>query len=188
MFLQTIKNVFFTILVLIYFIFEEIIWNKLALPFINYIKQFNLYKMSLNFISEQDKYIILILFCSMFGFAEYLGILAFVFLGQAHVLMFCLFYVLKTLFAVYSLAILNNSKEKLFSFKWFKFTYDLLMKIIDYIKNSKYYISIKESLKIFKLKLKYFLINYKENIKNLIIKLKTVYCLIKNFAKKIINK
>jgi len=180
MFFKVIKKVFFTTLVLIYFIFEEIVWNQLALPFINYIKQFNIYKMSLNFICEQNKYIILFLFCTMFGFSEYLGFFAFLFLAKTYVLMFCLFYGLKTIFAIYSLAILNNSKEKLFSFVWFKFTYELVMKIIDYIKNSEYYIYIQENLKILKIKLKVYVIEYKT-------KLSEFYTIIKTYFKNIIK-
>ena len=73
---QKIVNIFLTILVFIYIIFEELIWDKFAKPIISYISNFPLFKNLTPKILALNSYIILIIFIIPFFLVELLGIYA----------------------------------------------------------------------------------------------------------------
>jgi hypothetical protein len=79
------------------------------------------------------------MFLSFFTVAEVLGFVSLALLASAQVLMGVIFYVLKTLLALYSFMLLELHKEKLFSFLWFQFVYNKIISFVHFVKASSIY-------------------------------------------------
>jgi hypothetical protein len=119
----------------------------------------------------------------MFIKVELLGIFAAVMLTQGKVYTALMLYVGKIPIGAFTFWLFRVSKDKLMTFGWFKIAYDYVMGIIDKIKESDIYKSIKEKMaelkdKIKKLKVKYF--GEKSQLKE---KISRIYSIIKRLFK-----
>ena len=141
---KKILNIFLIVLVFIYIIFEELVWEKLAKPILNFISNLSLLKDFTPKILALNSYFILIFFISIFVIVELIGVYAGILFISGHIFSAVLIYILKIPVAAFIFWFFNITKEKLLEFKWFNFIYNKLILMIEKIKNSSSYILIKE--------------------------------------------
>jgi hypothetical protein len=170
-------NFFLTLLVLVYILFEELVWEKLAKPIINLFLKLELFKNLVPKIQSLNTYVILIFFVFSFIFVELLGIYAGVIFVLGHIYLGVFLYLLKILIAAFIFWFFALTKEKLLQFKWFAFIYEKLELLIGKIKSSSIYIKIKEKIAILKQEIKNRFFISKSRIKE---KISKIYKLLKN--------
>ncbi|MBY0540753.1 MAG: hypothetical protein WCR78_10165 [Arcobacteraceae bacterium] len=152
---KKILNIFLIVLVFIYIIFEELIWEKFAKPIINLISSLHLFTKFIPKILALNSYIVLIFFVSIFVIVEIIGIYAGVLFISGHIITATFIYILKIPVAAFIFWFFNIAKPKLLEFRWFEFIYNHLISIIFRIKHSSIYIMIKENFFSVRSRLKY---------------------------------
>jgi hypothetical protein len=143
---KKILNIFLIVLVFIYIIFEELVWEKLAKPILNFISNLSLLKDFTPKILALNSYFILIFFISIFVIVELIGVYAGILFISGHIFSAVFIYILKIPVAAFIFWFFNITKERLLEFKWFNFIYNKLIIMIEKIKNSSSYILIKENI------------------------------------------
>ena len=165
---QKIVNIFLTILVFIYIIFEELIWDRLAKPIFSYISNLELFRDLEPKILTLNSYLILFIFLIPFIIVELLGIYAGILFVSGKVLLGVVLYISKIPIAVVIFWFFNIAKDRLLEFGWLNFIYKKLILIIERIKHSKIYLMIQEKTTMIKdeIKKRFFTskIGFKENV------------------------
>lgn len=159
--LKKLINIVLTLLVFIYIIFEELIWESIAKPIYDYFHSLKILQKLQTYIEKLHRVIILIIFLLMFAQVELLGVVAAIMLAQGKAYTAVAMYVGKIPIGVFTFWMFKISREKLMTFGRFKSSYDYIMNIIDKIKDSDIYKNIKIKtnelrVNIKKLNLKYF--------------------------------
>ena len=139
---KKILNIFLTIFVFSYIIFEELIWERLAKPIFSYISTLELFRDLEPKILALNSYIILFIFLIPFVIVELLGIYAGILFISGNILFGIVLYLSKIPIAVVIFWFFNIAKDKLLEFRWLNFIYKNLILMIDKIKNSKIYLMI----------------------------------------------
>lgn len=185
--------VFQFILVFLFILFEEIIWEGIAKPIYNKIESFKVTQRLEVKIENSNRYVILAVFSILLFAVEAAGLLAGVFFVQGQMFLGLFLYVAKIPIAAFVFWLFKVGKEKLLSFNWFNWAYLKLMGGINWLKDTKIYKStvqymielktfIKEKWKVIKEK-------YFTEESSFMKELKRFYRYIKNFKKnKNINK
>ncbi|MDD3054506.1 MAG: hypothetical protein PHE16_01380 [Aliarcobacter sp.] len=173
---KKILNIFLIVLVFIYIIFEELIWEKFAKPIITLISSLQLFQNLIPRILALNSYFILIFFVSIFVIVELIGIYAGILFISGHVISAIFIYVLKIPIAAFIFWFFNIVKPKLLEFRWFEFIYNYIILIISKIKNSSIYIMIKEKAYMLKKSLKEKIFSTRSVLKS---KLISIYKLLK---------
>lgn len=131
------------ILILIYILFEELVWEKFAKPilqfFSKYLKKFNFFDKFLKKIDSLNPHIVLFIFLLFFVIVEFLGVYAAIIFIKGEIFFATFIYALKIPLAVIILWFFDITKDKLLTFAWFSYLYRKLIKLIELIKNSKIY-------------------------------------------------
>jgi hypothetical protein len=166
---KKILNIFLIVLVFIYIIFEELVWEKFAKPIISFISNLQLFKEFIPKIMALNSYLILIFFVSIFMIVELMGIYAGLLFISGHIYTAILIYVLKIPVAAFIFWFFNIVKSKLLEFKWFSFIYNYLISMIYKIKHSYVYIMIKEKSLYFKMLIKQNIFSTRSGLKKKII-------------------
>jgi len=166
-----------TIIVLVYILFEELVWESFAEPIVSFIKELKLLKNLSIFLEKVDSRVILAIFVAIFAVAEVLGTYAAVLFVKGSVVLAVIVYTLKVPLAGFAFWLFNEKKKRLLKFVWFRSAYLFIMKWIDTIKNSQIYITIKRRATYIKDSIKKFLPKEKDTIKK---KIKIIYNYIKN--------
>lgn len=166
---KKILNIFLIVLVFIYIIFEELIWEKFAKPIITLISNLQLFQKLIPKILALNSYFILIFFVSIFVIVELIGIYAGFLFISGHIISAIFIYVLKIPVAAFIFWFFNIAKPKLLEFRWFEFIYNYIVLIISKIKNSSIYIRIKEKAYMLKKSLKEKIFSTKTGLKSKII-------------------
>jgi len=165
--LTAIKNKFTSllqlILVIIYIIFEELIWEGVAKPIYEAIHSLKiLQKIEVKLQSVYPS-VVLVIFVVLLIIVEAFGIYAGMLFVSGKVLLGLTLYISKIPIAAFTFWLFRVTEDKLMQFGWFKWLYDWIMKGIDWLKSRDMYIktmerlkkvkkSIKESMKTFKAK------------------------------------
>lgn len=173
---KKILNIFLIVLVFIYIIFEELIWEKFAKPIITLISSLQLFQNLIPKILALNSYFILIFFISIFVIVELIGIYAGILFISGHVISAIFIYVLKIPIAAFIFWFFNIVKPKLLEFKWFEVIYNYTILFISKIKNSSIYIMIKEKAYMLKKSLKEKIFSTRSILKS---KLISIYKLLK---------
>ena len=161
--LLTIKykliSLFQLILVLIYIIFEELIWEGIAHPIYTYIHSLKILQKVEDKLHAVNAYVILVIFILMLASVETLGIYAGILFVSGQVLLGLSLYISKIPIAAFTFWMFRVTEDKLMQFAWFKWLYEWIMRGIDWLKSSTIYHStilrikeIKEKIKTFKIK------------------------------------
>ena len=141
---KKILNIFLIVLVFLYIVFEELIWEKFAKPLINLISSLQLFTKLIPKILALNSYFILIFFVSTFVIVEIIGIYAGILFISGHIISAILIYILKIPVAAFIFWFFSIAKSKLLEFKWFEFIYNFLISAIYRIKHSLIYTMIKD--------------------------------------------
>jgi len=172
-------------LVIIYILFEEIIWEGIAKPIYNHIESLHILKKLEKQISEGNRYLILVTFVVLLLGVEGAGVLAGVFFVKGHFLFGLLLYITKIPIAAFTFWIFKSAKRKLLSFEWFQWLYNKTMNGLAWLKDLDIYKSTMAIISKIKVKLKALIGEIKERYfskeSRFTTELKSFYRYIKNF-------
>jgi len=173
------------ILVILFILFEEIIWEGIAKPIYKHIESLHVLQKLEKKIREGNRYLILVVFTVLLLGVEGAGLLAGVFFVQGHLLLGLLLYIAKIPIAAFTFWIFKAAKTKLLSFDWFKWLYNKVMNGLEWLKDLDIYKSTMATMLEFKRKIKVFIraikVKYFSKESRFTTELKSFYTYIKNF-------
>lgn len=167
-----IADIVLGLLVAVYIVLEELVWDNIAEPIYAFIHGLKLLQKAEVFIGRLNRHILLALFLVLFIQVELLGIFALKLIGTGKVIAGTALYAGKIPVAAVTLWLFRVSKDKLMTFVWFKQSYELLISVIEKIKMSAIHQRIAARLKSVKEWLKIRLPGPKNYIKRLMETLK----------------
>jgi hypothetical protein len=141
-----IFNILLTILILIYLILEELIWDRIADPIYRFLHRLKILQHLEEFIQRLNRYTLLALFLLLFVAVELLGVFAIALIAQGLILPGILLYAGKIPIAAFTFWLFRVAQDKLLTFTWFKFCYGAILTLINNIKTSRVYLNIKTKL------------------------------------------
>lgn len=121
----------------LYVIFEELIWDLVAEPIYNYVRNLRLLQKIERQVKTLKPLSVLILFLILFIQVEGLGILALGLIAQGNPTLGVTLYLAKLPVAAFTFWLFRVCKDILMTFAWFKYSYDGLEKLIAFIKASE---------------------------------------------------
>jgi len=131
--------VFQFILVFLFILFEEIIWEGIAKPIYNKIESLHITQKLEAKIQHTNRHVVLAIFSILLLAVEAAGLLAGVFFLQGQMLLGLILYIAKIPIAAFVFWLFKAGKEKLLSFTWFNWSYKKLMAGLDWLKERKSY-------------------------------------------------
>jgi len=176
------------ILVIIYIIFEELIWEGVAKPIyaaIHSLKILQKVEAKLQYINPS---IILVIFVVLLLIVEAFGIYAGMLFVSGQVLLGLGLYLSKIPIAAFTFWLFRVTEDKLMTFGWFKWLYKKMMAVIDWLKSREMYVETMERLKLvkegIKKSIKVFKRKYFSKESPFVTKVKNLYQTIKASLKK----
>jgi len=164
--LKTLKHKFITllqlILVIVYIIFEEIIWEGVAHPIYRYVHSLKILQKVEEKLHAVNAYVILVLFMVMLASVEALGLYAGYLFVSGNVAIGLSIYLTKIPIAAFTFWMFRVTEDKLMQFGWFKWLYERIMAFIDWLKSLEIYQSTMQKLKVTKERMKQFFRAIKE--------------------------
>ena len=142
-----IADIVLGILVTIYIVLEELIWENIAEPIYIFIHGLSILQKAEQFIHKLNRHVLLVLFLALFINVELLGIFALKLIGSGEVIVGSTLYAGRIPLVAFTFWLFRLSKEKLMTFDWFKQAYDFVISIIDMIKRSAVHQRIAARLK-----------------------------------------
>jgi hypothetical protein len=188
----TIKNKIISLLqlllVLIYIIFEEIIWEGVAKPIYEVIHSLKILKKIEIKLQSVSPSVILVLFVGLLSIVETFGIYAGILFVSGQVMLGLSLYLSKIPIAAFTFWLFRVTEDKLMTFAWFKWMYDKMMLGINWLKSMKVYIVTMQRLKHMKKNIKHALKKIKEKYFStegpFTLKIKRIYKMIKTMVKR----
>lgn len=176
------------ILVVVFIIFEELIWEGIARPVYRYIHGLKILQKVEEKVRLTPPYAILFIFLILFAVVEGIGIYAGILFVSGKALTGTLLYIAKIPIAAFTFWLFRVSESKLMQFGWFAWSYEKVITTISRIKGSEIYILTIEKAKSIKNKLKFAWIKWKESYlqedSTFMTKLKRLYRAIKSILRK----
>lgn len=164
--LSTIKHkiisLFQLILVIIYILFEEFIWEGIARPIYVFIHSLKILQKVEETLHAVNAYVILVIFVLLLGIVEALGIYAGILFISGQALLGMSLYITKIPIAAFTFWIFRITEDKLMQFGWFKWVYDWIMKGINWLKSLEIYQSTMHQIKVTKANIKQSMKRFKE--------------------------
>ena len=190
--LTALKNklilLFQLILVIIYIIFEELIWEGIAKPVYETIHGLKMLQKIEAKLEYANPSFILVLFVILLTIVEAFGIYAGILFVSGQVVLGLTLYISKIPIAAFTFWLFRVTEDKLMQFGWFKWIYDQIMKAIDWLKACEMYIKMMARLKQIKKSMKEGIKNFKEKYfageSPFIAKIKRLYNTVKASLKK----
>jgi hypothetical protein len=186
--LSTIKYKFISllqlILVLIYIIFEEIIWEGIAYPVYQYVHSLKILQKVENALHDVNRYVILVIFVVMLASVEAFGLYAGYLFVSGNVLLGLSIYLGKIPVAAFTFWMFRITEDKLMQFAWFKWLYECVIQFINWLRALDIYIETMKKIKVFKRKLKVFKLKYFSKESAFVTKVKHLYRTIKTSLSK----
>ncbi|MCF6244746.1 MAG: hypothetical protein L3J43_06885 [Sulfurovum sp.] len=185
--LVLIKNKFMSLLqlllVIIYIIFEELIWEGIAKPIYEAIHSLKILQNIETKLQDVNPSVVLFIFTVLLIIVEAAGIYAGILFVSGQVFLGLVLYISKIPIAAFTFWIFRITEDKLMQFKWFKYLYEKLMQAVDWLKRNNIYIKTIEQLKVLKIRIKenfkVFKGKYLTNKSPFITKVKSLYKIIK---------
>jgi hypothetical protein len=173
------------VLVSLFILFEEIIWEGLAKPIYDKISSFRILLRFEQIINISNRYIVLLFFVTLLLGVEGAGLLAGLFFVQGKILLGSTLYIAKIPIAGFTFWLFKVAKSKLLSFDWFNWAYKKLLIGVAWLKDTTIYKRTITTINDVKGKIELILKSIKERFSSrdssLIDELKSLYRYIKNF-------
>ena len=186
--LSTIKHKLISllqlILVLIFIIFEELIWEGIAYPVYKYVHSLQILQKVEAKLHGVNRYVILVIFVMMLVSVEAFGLYAGYLFVSGNVLLGLSVYLTKIPIAAFTFWMFRVTEDKLMKFGWFKWFYDRIMQFIDWLKSLEVYKSTLNRIKLWKEKIRAFRIKYFSKESRFVTKMKSLYTAIKESLRK----
>ena len=184
---STIKHKLITllqfILVIIYIVFEEIIWEGISKPIYEFLHSLKILRRVETMLHMVNAYVILMIFVVLLAFVEFLGIYAGILFVQGKVWHGLTLYITKIPIAAFTFWVFRITEDKLMQFGWFKWLYSLTIAAVEWVKSKAVYISMIKKIKIVKKEIKDIMKIFKERYfskeRAFSIKIKKLYKVIK---------
>lgn len=171
------------VLVFIYLIFDELIWDRLIVPINRYISSLRILHTLEHKLLITNRHLIVVLFIGLFAGVELLGIFAAGVALGGNVVFGIILYLAKIPIAAFTFWMFGVVKSQLMTFVWFKISYEKMEEIISWIKSTNAYKIIISKLDDIKLRIKDILSLIKEQLSNskngFIARTKLIYTIIK---------
>jgi len=151
---QRIVTLFQLFLVLLFILFEELVWEGIAKPIYSYVHSLKVLQKIEAWLQGVNATIILVIFVVMLASVEMLGIYAGVLFVSGQAALGVMLYLTKIPIAAFTFWMFRVTESKLMQFGWFKWLYEKLMQAIDWLKSLEIYRSTMIRLKVTKEKLK----------------------------------
>jgi hypothetical protein len=147
------------LLVVIFIVFEEFIWEGIAKPIYEYIHELHLLQELQKKLQKANRYVLLVVFLVLLISVEGAGLAAGIMAVKGMVVTATLLYALKIPIAAFVFWLFHATESKLLSFEWFKWLYELILSFFEWMKSLGIYKDTmamirrtKESIKAFKVK------------------------------------
>ncbi|RLA65000.1 MAG: hypothetical protein DRQ78_05650 [Epsilonproteobacteria bacterium] len=127
------------ILVIIYIIFEELIWEGIAKPIYEAIHSLKILQRVEQSLKNVNPSVILVIFVILLVIVEAFGIYAGILFVSGQVLLGLVLYVAKIPIAAFTFWLFRVTEDKLMQFGWFKRFYEWMLRVIDWLKSRKAY-------------------------------------------------
>ena len=150
------------LVVLIFIIFEELIWEGIAKPIYQRIHALRILQTIEQKLKGVNATVILVLFVLLLLTVELFGIYAGILFVSGHFLLGLMLYLSKIPIAAFTFWMFRVTEEKLMQFGWFKWLYTRLMALVDWLKSLPIYQSTMKRLKDLKAEIKAWLKRLKE--------------------------
>ncbi len=171
------------ILVIIYIVFEEIIWEGISKPIYEFLHSLKILRRVETMLHMVNAYVILMIFVVLLAFVEFLGIYAGILFVQGKVWHGLTLYITKIPIAAFTFWVFRITEDKLMQFGWFKWLYSLTIAAVEWVKSKAVYISMIKKIKIVKKEIKDIMKIFKERYfskeRAFSIKIKKLYRVIK---------
>ena len=128
------------LIVIVYIIFEELIWEGIAKPIYKVIHELRVLQKIETKLETVNPSIILFIFVVLLVIVEAAGIYAGMLFVSGQVVIGLVLYVSKIPIAAFTFWLFRVTEDKLMQFGWFKWMYDQIMKAIDWLKSCEMYI------------------------------------------------
>jgi hypothetical protein len=156
--LKTIKHKLITLLqlllVIIFILFEEIIWEGIARPIYTYVHSLKVLQRVEAWLQGVNATVILVIFVVMLASVEMLGIYAGILFVSGQVALGLMLYLTKVPIAAFTFWMFRVTESKLMQFGWFRWLYEKMMAAIGWLKSLEIYQSTMHKLKKTKEKIK----------------------------------
>lgn len=177
------KNKFITllqlILVIVYIIFEELIWEGVAKPIYEAIHALKLLQKVEAKLQDVNPSVILVLFVVLLAIVETFGIYAGMLFMSGQVLLGLGLYLSKIPIAAFTFWLFRVSEDKLMQFGWFKWLYEKMMAGIAWLKSREIYTETMERLKAIKHSVKQWKAKYFSKESAFVLAVKRLYASVK---------
>ncbi len=168
------------ILITGFIIFEELIWNVLAQPVIEWLNHLIIFERLRQSFLCMNHYLLLTVFVLIFALTEYLGVLSGLTVVSGDVAQGVMIYLLKVPLAAFSFWLFELTKLTLLTFSWLNSTYEYLMYWKNIIIGTDIYQSLKSSISVTRNRIKLIEQKYLGEA-SLFESVKTQYILVKTF-------
>lgn len=190
--LTTIKNKLISllqlILVLIYILFEELIWEGIAKPIYEAIHSLKILQKIEYKLQDANPSVILLIFLFLLLIVEGFGIYAGILFVSGQVALGLTLYIAKIPIAGFTFWLFRVTEDKLMEFSWFKKLYNGMLRGIEWLKSCEVYIrtmaKLKEVKEAIKAYFKVFKAKYFATESAFMIRVKALYQVLKNVLKK----
>jgi len=142
------------LLVLIFIIFEELIWEGIAKPIYRRIHELKILQKVEAKLKSVNPMVILLLFVLLLITVEAFGIYAGLLFVSGHFLLGLGLYLSKIPIAAFTFWLFRVTENKLMRFGWFKWLYEKIMAAIDWLKQLMIYQETMAKLKVLKAEIK----------------------------------
>jgi len=159
--LNTIVKVIEVFIVLVFIIFEELIWKTLGVPIKNFFNKLEFLDKFKKMVQTSSGYGSLGIFLIPFAVAEYLGIYSLSLMLTGSVFIGVLVYILKVPVAAIAFWLFAILKPKLLAIGWFKGLYELVMKAFNWAKNRSIYKEVMAMVRLYRMKVKSYIMKFK---------------------------
>ena len=167
------------ILVMIYIVFEELIWEGIAHPVYRYVHSLKILQKVEAVLHGVNRYVILVIFVLMLASVEVFGLYAGYLFVSGNVLLGLSIYLGKIPIAAFTFWMFRITEDKLMKFAWFKWLYERIMRFINWLKSLDIYISTMQKIKTFKEKTKVLKHKYFSQESSFVRKIKHLYHTVK---------
>ena len=186
--LSAIKHRFISLLqlllVITYIIFEELIWEGIAKPIYETIHALKILQKVEAKLENVNPSVILFIFVVLLTIVEAFGIYAGMLFVSGQMVLGLVLYISKIPLAAFTFWLFRVTEDKLMHFGWFKWLYDLIMKVIDWIKSSEIHQKTMKRLMQIKIRIKVLKEKYFANQSPFIEKIKQLYKTLKASLRK----
>ena len=189
--MQNIKTRLITllqlILVIVFIIFEEIVWEGIAKPIYEWIHSLKILLKLETLLNKLPSWMILALFVVLLIAVELLGVVAGGLFLSGYILLGLGLYAIKIPIAAFTFWMFKVTDSKLMQYGWFAWIYKKVMAFIEWMKSLEIYQSTMRMLKGLKQKLKELKVKYFASSSPFILRTKRLYSSIKSTLKKFKN-